>query len=105
LFETDGVDMLVKETFEWVTNMGGKTKLLTEWSSNTTTVSPIQNDLNTPPKRASSLLGSSRTYNRLIPISSLRRKAKIDINVGNHVRDGMGCRRNWDLERMFLRKR
>lgn len=46
------------------------------------TVSLIPNDHNPPPKRASSLMGSSRTYNRLVPMSIPVRKAKIDVDIG-----------------------
>ena len=66
------------------------------------TASSIPNDHNPPPKRASSLLGSSRTYSRPIPISIFGRKAKI---VWKPCRRRIGCRRNWDRERMLLRER
>ncbi|KIM88078.1 hypothetical protein PILCRDRAFT_814754 [Piloderma croceum F 1598] len=55
------------------------------------TASPIPNDHNRPPKHAFSLLGSRQAYNRLITISNLGRKAKIDVGIRNHVGEGLAA--------------
>jgi hypothetical protein len=78
LSETSGVNMLAKETLEWITIMRGETNDLPHGPQTPSYCEPHYKQPQPPPKRASSLSGSSRGYNCLIPISSLGRKAKID---------------------------
>ena len=91
MFETDRVNMLAKETtFEWVTNMVVKRTAHRTVLKRVSIVSPVPNDHNPPPKRASSPLGSSQAYNRIrIPISSLGKKAKIDVDIESQVGEGL----------------
>ena len=70
LFETDGVNMLVKEPFEWITNLGGKT------NSPNGPQTPLHCKPHSKRPQPSAeagifTIGSSRAYNCLIPISSL----------------------------------
>jgi hypothetical protein len=85
------VNILVKKTFEWVTNMGDKTNVHRIVLKCLPTVRPIPSNHNPPPKHASSLLGSRRAYNRLMTISNLGRKAKIDVGIRNHVGEGLAA--------------